>query len=135
MRNDLSDGFISQSGLSTFLEKQYGRGTKEFRKTNELLILDSNAQKTWLVATESALYCVFDILEENGPRVKWRLSKKNFIVEGKVDLRTELRESQHVSGNHGFVVIGKQNPRKYSKKLFTLIPIEEQIHQLIQKTL
>jgi hypothetical protein len=65
--------FLAQSAVRALLEKTNGAG-EDFMRSEMLLIFDTRTQHTWLVATNAALYCVFDNPRQTHARRLSRIS-------------------------------------------------------------
>ena len=119
---------MSETDIKAFLRDKYGDRAEKYLEAGSLLIFWGPKQKTWLIATNKALYCVFDISKENIPRVKWRIDS-DYIKNG---LPISV---QDYSDHTGYVVIDSKNRRKYSRKLFTQVSISNAIRAMLHASL
>jgi hypothetical protein len=120
--------FMSESDVKAFLRDKYHNSSEAFLEAASLLIFFGLKQKTWLIATNEALYCVFDINTEEMPRVKWRLSAEKIGSGLSIVV-------QDYSERTGHVTIGSKNRRKYSRELFTHVPIKTAIRAMLHRSL
>jgi hypothetical protein len=67
---DVRRSFLSSADIALSLRDMYDHRGEDFARYQDLLIFESSTQHTWLLATNAALYCVFDINTEENPRVK-----------------------------------------------------------------
>lgn len=119
----------AEMDIKLFLKTRY-RDDDRFLEAETLLIFEAKTQRTWLVATEMALYCVFDIASEKGPRVKWRMGSDRIVSKGELDLPVE---TQDYSERTGYVIIDGKNRRKYSRLLFRGVSIKRRIRIMLRK--
>jgi hypothetical protein len=120
--------FASETDIKAFLQGKYSDHSEKYLEAGQLLIFWGPAQKTWLIATNKALYCVFDIKNEKAPRVKWRISKEN--IGSGLTLSVIERSNQT-----GYIIIDGKKQRKYSRKLFAQVPIDEAIRAMLSSPL
>lgn len=119
--------FASETDIKTFLQDRYGDPSEKFLEARALLIFWGPTQKTWLVATNKALYCVFDISKEDKPRIKWRI----LVEQMKDGLPIWV---QDYSERTGYVIIDSKNRRKYSRRLFATRPIRDAIRVVLEES-
>jgi hypothetical protein len=124
--------FGSIGDIKTFLDVNLGSPSEKFLEAESLLIFSSRTQHTWLIATERALYCVFDILKEGSPRVKWHIPERYLVSEDKKKLIVKISTGDD-SDLSGFIIINGKHPRKYSKMLFAQLSIERSIEIMLRK--
>lgn len=123
--------FVSITDLKFTLSELDHPQNEDFERAEALLIFESARQKTWLIATNLRLYCLFDIAAEERPRVKWKIDKSHLVSDDDgVIVKLSLRESTRRTG---FIQINDKNPRKYSKLLFTMAPITRAIRIMLMK--
>ena len=125
--------FLSASDLKAYLLEISEPTDEKFLESEQLLIFSASRQRTWLVATETDLYCVFDMLWEEQPRIKWKLARAQMVDENnRLTLSIKTEDSSERSG---LITIDKKKPRKYSKKLFTRMPIDRSMRLMLMKAL
>jgi len=127
--------FASPKDIKTSIEKFAGFQHREepLADREVLLIFESSKQRTWLVATKGALYCVIDRLSEPEPRARWRIGMER-IFSNKDGIFLSIQTEEY-SDSAGHLVIDKKRPRLYSRRLFTDFPVEQRIKSLLLKAL
>src|SRR5260221_256073 len=117
---EIRRAFASQVDIRLMLDEK--ERAQEEARYEMLLMFESGQQHTWLAASKSALFCVFDIINEEGPRVLWSLPCKELVMNNNrvsVGIKTE----EH-SARTGYVTINGMKRRKYTKALFQRTPID-----------
>ena len=108
--------FRSEVELKNLLEDTFDKKPDEiFIASEMLLVFQGSQQHTWFCATAQALYCLFDVITEPEPRVKWRIPKEHIVKDGKIILKIETRDLSPVSG---LIVVDGKRARKFTKRLF-----------------
>lgn len=127
--------FASPKDIETSIEKFTGfqRGEEPSANRELLLIFESSKQRTWLVATKQALYCVIDLLSEPEPRARWRIGREH-IFSNKDGVFLSIQTEKY-SDSAGHLVIDEKRPRLYSRRLFTDFPVEQRVKSLLLKAL
>jgi hypothetical protein len=97
-----------------------------------LLIFVSSNQKTWLIATGEALYCVMDLQEQPRPKVAWRLPKNQIINNERIILTIDVFADED-SDRAGKIVIDGQEPRKFTAALFVEQPISQAVRNMLEE--
>lgn len=109
--------FYSQVELRNCLADMFDEESYQNFITSEmLLIFEGREQHTWFCATSQALYCVFDVITEPEPRVKWRISKEHLVENNRLVLKLKVAEQSPVSG---LITVNGKPPRKFTKRLFS----------------
>jgi hypothetical protein len=120
--------FLAQSSIRALLEKT--RGTDEdFMRSEMLLIFDTQTQHTWLVATNAALYCVFDNRRQAHARRLWRIARSDIERDRKLILQISDAE---LNDRYGYLIIDGKRPRKFNKHLFGTLTIKESIENMLR---
>jgi hypothetical protein len=127
---DVRRSFLSSADIALSLRDMYDHRGEDFARYQDLLIFESSTQHTWLLATNAALYCVFDINTEENPRVKWHITKARIIQDNNFILTLK---TEPCSINSGYITIDGKNRRKYTKRLFVMMPIRQSIRILLIK--
>lgn|SRR5487761_274921 len=126
--------FGSVGDLKVFLVTKYGEKSaadEKFLEAETLLIFSSVKQRTWLVASARHLYCIFDLRTEDRPRVNWRIGKEKILTpERRIGVEIKVEDYSVLSGR---VTIDGKKPRKFSKSLFTRLPIDQSIRLMLMK--
>jgi len=127
--------FAEKSDIIEFVKnsKDYGPEKEDLSKADALLIFQTSKQQTWLVSSSERLYCILDDLREDKPHINWSMPKETIISLGKINLPIKSRDE---TINSGLVDIGPRHTNWYfSKRLFSKVPIEKSIYDLMQKTM
>src|SRR5436190_19336277 len=90
---------------------KYAKHGDNFEQARLLLIFESSKQRTWLIASNLALYCVIDRLSEPAGRMRWRIPKKEIISDDEIVLPIVVRDN---TANTGYVIIDSKRPRLFS---------------------
>jgi hypothetical protein len=120
--------FVVASDIRTSLKKN-ARPDEQFDEASMLLIFETRTQHTWLVATNAALYCVVDIRRQPHPRKLWRIGRDELVVDNKLTL--QLTETAVTDGDF-YIVINRQRPRKFTRRLFEAMSIRESIENMLR---
>jgi hypothetical protein len=109
---------------------RYEAKPDDFADGELLLIFETSKQQTWLMATDRALYCVTERIDDEHADVRWRISKSEIISDGGfiLPIRTEDK-----SESSGYVTFNGKRARLYSKRLFTDVPIERRVKSMLLK--
>jgi hypothetical protein len=119
--------FLAQSAVRALLEKASGPN-EDFMRSEMLLIFDTPIQHTWLVATNAALYCVFDNRRQPHARKLWRIARSDLEHDGK--LIVQIGEAE-LTGRDNYLIVGGRRPRKFNKRLFETLTIKESIENML----
>jgi hypothetical protein len=122
--------FCSQVSIRTFLRDQHLDANENYLTAEALVIFESSSQHTWLVATNIALYCIFDWLKNDNPSVVWRIAKDEIVRNNRITLSIDLKDK---SRKNGYVIINAKPPRLYTKSLFSQMPIDQEIMAMLAK--
>lgn len=101
-----------------------------FEKCEMLLIFDTKKQRTWLLATNQAFYCVIDVLEKPQPALLWRIKKDKLISNNGLNVQMRIEDNSATTGR---IFINDKKPRLFNYRLFTDSPIEQRIKSMLVK--
>lgn len=101
-----------------------------FEKCEMLLIFDTKKQRTWLLATNQAFYCVIDVLEKLQPTLLWRIQKDKLVSNKWLNVQMRIEDNSATTGR---IVINDKKPRLFNYRLFTDFPIEQRIKSMLMK--
>jgi len=127
---DLRKTFASQSEIRQAVADKYVARRENFADAGLLLIFTASQQRTWLVATQGALYLVTDRLKEDAPKALWRLDRADVMRGNSLDLPIRVDPNTERTGK---VTIGGKGERVFSKDLFTDVPIDQRIQTFVEK--
>ena len=116
--------FVSETQVIKRIKssKRYDNDLEE-GSAGALLIFETSSQHTWVVITVKRVYVVLDDIRRPEPRVQWTTMR--FPLRVKTGSKTERT---------GLVYFNdREKSWLYSKRLFTIIPIAEQIKVLEAK--
>lgn len=87
---------------------------------HEMLLFNSNVQKTWLICTDHALYCALDDIRLDESTIKWKLSKSSIINSNTMFLSLIIKNDLRQPMKYGRVDFGTYHKNwLYSKSLFS----------------
>lgn len=92
-----------------------GDGSEGFDDAEALLIFQTSTQQTWLVVTNTTLYCVLDDLNKSSTKVQWSSPATELKRAGQKLSDISVRDK---NDRVGLLQIGKHKNWLYSKKLF-----------------
>ena len=112
--------------------KFYDSSKESTEDAASLLIFETSRQHTWLVATEERLYFVIDDIRKPSPRIGRSVHRNELRLEpdGRVAVNTRPK-----SDRTGLVDIGlRRRGWLYSKRLFSELPIDSAVNELLATT-
>lgn len=130
-RSEVSENlreFLAQSAIRALLEKT-SSADEDFMRSEMLLIFDTRTQHTWLIATNRALYCVFDNRRQPHARKLWRIARSDIEKDGTLNL--QISEAA-LTERDSYLIIDGQRPRKFTKDLFETLTIRESIENMLR---
>ena len=122
--------FHSQNEIRAWMQDAFDED-ENFITSDMLLLFEGTKQHTWLLTTDKALYCIFDVIGEPEPRVKWRIPREHALRDGRLSLQIAPSELSPSSERQGFVTINAKPKRKYSKLLFQRHPVDQAIRVML----
>jgi len=123
----------SEDEIKEFIKnsKHFEAGLENPAESNTLLLFQTSKQKTWLVITDTRLYCILDDARYKKPTVAWSKSKSQLARAGSEALEINVQEK---SENTGYVDIGPKHKKwLFTKSLFKEQDVKASIEELIVK--
>lgn len=76
------------------------------------------------------MYCIFDLIGEDEPKVQWRIAKENIVSDNSIILNIDVSEHNE---RFGYLRIDGKNRRKFSKGLFLRMSVKYAVRIMIMK--
>lgn len=107
----------------------YDPDVEDLDETDTILIFETSKQRTWLVATETRLYCVLDDNRRPEPSLQWTLGRETLVDEERVTVSIETHEK---SARTGLLDIGPRKKWLFSKSLHSPDKLKDRLSRMIE---
>jgi hypothetical protein len=122
---DDQDSFRSDGEIRKCIEHSKNYEGENPADSKTLLFFKTSKQRTYLVATDSRLYCILDDARKESPHINWSMPKNSLIENGKLIIAIQTRNKTQ---NTGLVDISNSHKNwLFTKELFSSVGIEERI--------
>ena len=110
--------FHKRNEIIEFIKNKFNPTDKEkIESSEEIILFRTSRQQTWLIVSNTTVYCILDDKEKKSILFKWKMNKEELIDSvGNFNLNISTGDYK---GNTGTINFGEQHKGwLYSKKLF-----------------
>ena len=110
--------FHKRNEIIEFIKNKFNPTDKEkIESSEEIILFRTSRQQTWLIVSNTTVYCILDDKEKKSILFKWKMNKEELIDSvGNFNLNISTGDYK---GNTGTINFGEQHKDwLYSKKLF-----------------
>lgn len=123
-------GYRDFAALQDLRRRIANEESNTIENVNEMLLFESNVQKTWLICTNHALYCALDDIRRDESTIRWKLSKSSIVRGNTIFLNLSIKDDWKKPTKYGRIDFGsKHKDWLYSKSLYSRPVILQSIFQ------
>lgn len=94
------------------------KSIEDFENVDSIKLFETSRQRTWLITTNMNLYCVLDDVEKPNLEVRWKMMKKEIVINNSLKLNLDI--NPNYKQNTGIINFGKNHKKwLYTKGNFT----------------
>lgn len=125
------ENFVDENLIKKYIveSKYFNPDEEDIKSVGQLLILETDIQKTYLISSNKRLYFIVDDIRRQKPHVNWSIDKSDIIANGHL---TAPIEAKRKTSKAGILNIGnKFTNGLYSTDLFTEETLTVRLQELL----